>query len=88
MDNSVIVRFMNHTLNRECDIEVSLDITAQELFIALNKGLLLGVNSTDRYNCFFKMENPIAFLYGNKKLELFGVRNGSIIHFDRGDYHE
>ncbi len=87
MSNSAVVKFINHSSGFELDIEVPLDITAQDLFIALNRGMKLGINENDRYNFFLKAEKPVAFLSGSETLDKFGVRNGTIINFVRGDYH-
>ena len=87
MANKAIVKFVNHSAGFELDIEVPLDITAQDLFISLNRGLKLGVNEKDRYNYSLKADKPIAFLSGSETLDKFGVRNGTIINFVRSDYH-
>lgn len=63
------------------DLEVPLDITANELVVALNSAYELGIDTSNIRNCYLKAENPIALLRGNKSLEEFGLRNGSIINF-------
>lgn len=63
------------------DLEVPLDITANELVIALNTAYELGIDTTNIKNCFLKAENPIALLRGNKTLSEYGIRNGSVINF-------
>lgn len=63
------------------DLEVPLDITANELVVALNTAYDLGVDTTNIKNCFLKAENPIALLRGNKTLSEYGIRNGSVINF-------
>ena len=63
------------------DLEVPLDITANELVIALNTAYELGIDTTNIKNCFLKVENPIALLRGNKTLSEYGIRNGSVINF-------
>ena len=63
------------------DLEVPLDITANELVIALNTAYDLGIDTTNIKNCFLKAENPIALLRGNKTLIEYGIRNGSVINF-------
>lgn len=63
------------------DLEVPLNITANELVIALNTAYDLGIDVTNIKNCFLKAENPIALLRGNKTLNDYGIRNGSIINF-------
>lgn len=63
------------------DLEVPLDISANELVIALNTAYELGIDTTDIKNCYLKAENPIALLKGNKTLAEFGIRNGSVINY-------
>lgn len=63
------------------DLEIPLNITANELVIALNTAYELGIDTTNVKNCFLKAENPIALLKGNKLLSEFGVRNGTVINF-------
>lgn len=61
------------------DLEIPLNITANELVVALNSAYELGIDTTNIKNCYLKAENPIALLKGNKTLREFGVRNGSTI---------
>ena len=63
------------------DIEVPLDISANDLVNGLNIAYKLGIDTSDIKNCYLKMENQIALLKGNKTLAEFGLRNGSIINF-------
>lgn len=65
----------------ETDLEVPLDISANEFFIAVNTAYDLGVDTSDIKNCYLKAENPIALLRGNKTLGEYGIRNGSRIYF-------
>lgn len=67
--------------NFTVDLEVPLDISANDLVNALNTAYELGIDITDIKNCYLKVENPIALLKGNKTLAEFGLRNGSIINF-------
>lgn len=63
------------------DLEIPLDITANELVVALNSAYALGIDTSDIKNCFLKAEKPIALLRGNKTLSEYGIRNGSVIYF-------
>ena len=63
------------------DLEVPLEITANELVLALNTAYDLGIDTTDIKNCYLKSENPIALLRGNKTLKESGIRNGRIVNF-------
>lgn len=72
-----------HKQNKCMDLEIPLDITANELFHAINEGYKLGENEAQPENCYLQAENPIALLKGNRTLEEFGVRNATIIHYTR-----
>ena len=67
--------------NISVDLEIPLDISANELVSALNSAYNLNVDTSDMKNCYLKAENPIALLRGNKTLAEFGLRNGSIINY-------
>lgn len=67
--------------NFTVDLEIPLDISANDLVNALNSAYELGIDTSDIKNCYLKMENPIALLKGNKTLAEFGMRNGSVINF-------
>ena len=81
MENKAIVIFKIHKRNFEVDLEVPLDISANELVIGLNTAYDLGIDVSDVKNCYLKAENPVALLKGNKLLSEFGVRNGTVINF-------
>jgi len=63
------------------DIEIPLNITANELVVALNEAYDLKIDISNVKNCYLKAEKPIALLKGNKTLADFGVRNGTVIYF-------
>lgn len=64
------------------DLEIPLNISANDLVLALNSAYDLGIEVSNIKNCYLKAERPIALLKGNKSLKDFGVRNGTIIYFD------
>lgn len=74
----VIFKILNR--NRSFDLEVPLNISANDLVLALNSAYDLGIDTANIKNCYLKAERPIALLKGNKSLEDFGVRNGTIIY--------
>ena len=67
--------------NYTVDLEVPLDITANDLVNALNTAYELGIDTSNIKNCYLKAERPVALLKGNKTLAEFGLRNGSIVNF-------
>ena len=81
MDNKAIVIFKMHKRNAEVDLEIPLDISANDLVNALNSAYELGIDTNNVKNCYLKAENPIAMLKGNRQLSEFGVRNGTVINF-------
>lgn len=78
---TAIVIFNITKRNFIVDLEIPLDISANDLVIALNTAYELGIDTSDIKNCYLKAENPIALLKGNKTLAEFGLRNGSVIIF-------
>lgn len=78
---TAIIIFNITKRNFTVDLEVPLDISANDLVNALNTAYELGIDTSDIKNCYLKAENPIALLKGNKTLAEFGLRNGSIINY-------
>ena len=79
--DTVIVIFKHIKKQFATDLEVPVNITANDLVEALNAAYDLGIDTSDIKNCYLKLENPIALLKGNKTLAEFGIRDGSVIHF-------
>lgn len=68
--------------NKQYDLEVPLDIGANDLVRAINSAFKLGINISKIEECFLKCENPIVLLKGNKTLREFNLRNGTVINID------
>ena len=66
----------------DVDLDIPLNISANDLVIALNSTFNLGIDTSNIRNCFLKSENPIALLKGNKLLSDVGVRNGTVIIYN------
>lgn len=82
MDKETAIIILNiKKRNFTVDLEVPLDISANDLVNALNSAYELGIDTSDIKNCYLKAENPIALLKGNKTLAEFGLRNASVINF-------
>lgn len=82
MDNESAIVIINIPKQNICvDLEIPLNITANELVGALNTVYDLGIDFSDINNCYLKSENPIALLRGNKLLSDYGIRNGSMIYY-------
>lgn len=78
-----IITFKLIKRNSEVDLEVPLNITANELIIALNSAYNLGINTSDAQECYLTAENPIVLLRGNRTLAELGVRNGTVVLYSR-----
>lgn len=83
MNEKAIVEFINKNDNRTTELEIPINITANDLIIALNKAFNLEMDIDNIFNCYLVAENPIAFLHGNKELSEYGIRNGTKIIFKR-----
>ena len=79
--NTAIIIFKMHARNQEVDLEIPLNITANDLVLALNSAFKLEIDVSDVKNCYFKAENPLVLLKGNRTLDDLGIVNGSIIHY-------
>lgn len=80
MSQSIVAVLALHKEGKRLDVELPLDMTANELIVGLNEGFRLGMDTTELSQCHLKAENPIALLRGNKTLEAYGLRNGSVLH--------
>lgn len=78
--SKAILLLNNSKKNEKIDIEVPLEITANEFILAINTAYDLGINTDNMMELFFKCENPIALIKGNKTLEEYGLREGTIIN--------
>ena len=81
MDTKAIVILKIHKRNFETDLEIPLDISANDLIVALNNAYNFNIDVSDVKNCYLKTENPIALLKGNRLLSEYGIRNGTVINF-------
>ena len=66
MNEKAIVEFINKNDNSKTELEIPINITANDLIIALNKVFNLEMDIENIFNCYLVAENPIAFLHGNK----------------------
>lgn len=81
MDSTVIMIFNDRRRNLRFDIEVPLNISANELIYGLNMGLNLGIDISNMAECYLCTEEPRILLRGDALLEDLGVRNGTIINY-------
>ena len=83
MNNKAIVQFINSSTKQNTELEIPVNITANDLIIALNEAFDLKMDVDNIFCCYLIAENPIAFLHGNKELSEYGIRNGTKIIFKR-----
>lgn len=81
MENKAVVILNLEKRNERIDLEVPIDISANDLVLALNHAYKLGIDTSDAKKCYLKTENPFALLRGNKALRKYGMRNGTIINY-------
>lgn len=81
MENGATVIFNIVKKNISVDLQIPLNISANDLVIALNDAYQLGIDVSDIKQCYLKSENPIALLKGNKLLIEYGIRNGTVINY-------
>lgn len=62
------------------DVEVPLDISANDLVNALNSAYSLKIDTDDYRKCYLRCERPIVLLRGERSVRSFGIRNGTLIH--------
>lgn len=85
MQDKAIVSFIIRSSEKSeiVELEIPLDITANDLITALNSSYHLGMDIENIFNCYLASENPIALLKGNKLLSDYEIHNGSRIIFTR-----
>lgn len=79
--NSAIVTFEMVKRGKIVDIEIPLDISADDFVKALNEAYFLRIDTRNPKNCYMQAENPVALLKGNRTLKEFGLHHGSVIRF-------
>ena len=75
MDRGIVIVTIDKT-NTEFEVEIPLNITVREIYMALIKAF----NIKDNKNLtgyYIKTENPTCFLRGNDVLKDYGITSGS-----------
>ena len=82
MKNSVIIVVNMVRRGERYDLEVPLDISANELCTAISE--MFFPRQQHKINQFYlKTEKPIALLRGERTLREYGIRDGSVINITR-----
>jgi uncharacterized ubiquitin-like protein YukD len=79
MDEKAIVMLKKNEFDPGIDIEIPLNISANEFIYGLNQSFNLGINMDDPKECYLRASNPITLIKGEKTLEEHGIRNGTSI---------
>lgn len=74
---TVVIRFYMKKKNKTVDLDIPLNITANDLVAALNTAYDLGIDTVNIKNCYLVSENPIALLKGTKTLAEYGIHDGT-----------
>ena len=83
MKDKAIVEFFNSETNQTFELEIPLNITANDLIVAINDIYHLDMDIDNIFFCYLIAENPIAFIRGSKELREFGIHNGTKIIYKR-----
>ena len=79
MKQKVIVQFLNEINGMQMDLEIPVDITANELIMALDYSFHLGIDFNNETECHMVSENPTVLLIGEQTIEEAGINDGSVI---------
>lgn len=82
MEDNIIVIFKRKSDGREIDLEIPLNLSANELIYGLNESFNLGINMDKPSECYLMADEPKALIRGEVTLEELGLRDGTIIYFD------
>jgi uncharacterized ubiquitin-like protein YukD len=80
--NNAIITVNLIKAEQSYDLEVPLDISANELCSALFE-MYLPAHHGDMQQYYLKAERPIALLRGERTLREYGIRDGSVINITR-----
>ena len=83
MSETIMMVFERTKTNESFDIEVPLDITAEELLNGLNSGLRLGLDLNNPAQNYLISENPIALIKGQTLLKDFHLHNGTVMKLNQ-----
>lgn len=82
MDKKTITVIFRNA-GRELLLEIPTFISGQDFIIALNETYNLGIDITDLQQCYLQSENPIALVKGNKSLDDYGLRDGTVVYYEK-----
>lgn len=82
MNKKIICSFMNIINSQTFDIEIPIDITCDEFVKSMNEALQLNIKIPSN-QAYFRSENPIALIRGEKTIGEIGLHTGSLIIYER-----
>ena len=77
-----ICLFIDRYKNQTFDIEIPIDITCDEFVKSMNEALQLNIKIPSN-QAYFRSENPIALIRGEKTIGEIGLHTGSLIIYER-----
>jgi len=80
--DTIIITFENRDTKFCTDIEVPLDISADDLVTALNVAYHLEMDTPEKR--FLRAERPYALIKGNATLRELGLRDASHVYHQKG----
>ena len=78
----IVFRQIKNRMVFDSELEIPTNMTANDLIVALNQLIDLGMNINKIQSCYLKAENPIALLKGDKTIADIGLINGSIVIYN------
>ena len=78
-ERRVIIIFRIPDSGFQCDLEISLDMTADELVWVLNEAYQLGIQKDRPEQQYLRADHPIALIKGGTTLEELGLHQGSVV---------
>lgn len=77
MKDTAVITVYNEKTGIDLDYEVPLDITANDLIIALSNIFSIPIKKEHIFNYYIRSDSPKALLIGENRLRDYGIRDGS-----------
>lgn len=80
MKDSIIIQFFSFRGRRPLELDIPVDISAEELIRVLNDVYRLGMDPARPQEFHLQAENPIVLLRGSRTIREFGLHDGSRLY--------
>lgn len=82
MGDVAVIIFENRVSGESCDLEVPLNITANDLIKGIAQAFCLEKLNNGNAESYLKAENPIALIRGNKTLFEIGIHHATTVTYE------